>query len=116
DGGRSFGVQTFFPGTSMAGGWSDGAIPTVASDGTLYLARAEADGPALYASHDGAQSFQRTLAWHARGPNGWLFATPTVDAAGTVYVTTVEQGPGGTRAAYAASRDGGRTFSPPREL
>lgn len=110
DGGRTFPVQMF------VGPWLSTTGPmVVAPDGTLFLARAEAEGPALYASRDGALTFQRTLAWSAVGPNGWLFATPAVDASGNVYVTTVEQTERGTRARWASSADGGATFSEPRE-
>lgn len=116
DGGRTFPTQTLFPGTDMAtGGFQVPGVPVVAPDGAVYIGRDEADGPALYASHDGAQTFQRTLAWKAQGPVGWLFTTPALDAAGNVYLATAEQGPNGTRVRWAASADGGRTFGAPRE-
>lgn len=120
DGGRTFPVQTPLPGTGAASpagpGWSYAAVPAVAPDGKVHVARAEDDGVAVYTSADGARTFTRVVAWPAEGEVGWLFSTATVDAAGTLYVSTVEELDQGTRVRYAYSKDGGATFSPPREV
>jgi len=116
DGGRTFPTQTMFPGTEMgAGEFVVPGVPAVGPDGALYVARNGAEGPSLFVSRDGGQTFQRTLAWKASGPVGWLFTTAAVDAAGNVYVTSAEQKESGTRVLWAVSRDGGRSFDPPRE-
>lgn len=112
DGGRTFPVQTPIVGENVVTG-----PLVVGPDGTLFLARDESEGPALYVSRDGARSFARHLAWKAEGERGWFNPTPAVDAAGNVYVTTIERlAHGGTRTRYAASTDGGATFGAPREL
>lgn len=121
DGGRTFPAQTLIPGTGAAGGatpgWSYAGVPAVAPDGAVHVTRAEPDGLAVYTSTDGARTFTRVLAWPAEGPVGWLFSTPAVDEAGTLYVSTVEKLESGTtRVRYAYSKDGGVTFSPPREV
>lgn len=121
DGGRTFPAQTLIPGTGAVGGatpgWSYAGVPAVAPNGAVHVARAEPEGLAVYTSTDGARTFTRTVAWPAEGPVGWLFSTSTVDDAGTLYVSTVEDLESGTtRVRYAYSKDGGATFSPPREV
>jgi len=68
----------------------------------------------LIASHDGGKTWSRSVTAHP-GAYGDL----EVDSAGTVHVVAVEGGPGGeltsatNKVTYAASTDGGKTFSPP---
>jgi hypothetical protein len=126
DGGRTFPHMVNVPGT-MAGletlgvaGAPDGyevpGVPVVGPDGTLFIARGEAGSVAVYASTDGGRSLTRTVAWRSDERVGWIFSTPAVDAAGVLYVSTVEVLDGTTRVRYAVSTDRGVSFSAPREV
>lgn len=121
DGGRTWPTQTMFDNTgvvsdpSKPGGQDSAGTLAVAPDGTVYAARNE-DGPAVYFSKDAAKTFTRTLAWSSTTDVGYLFTTVATDAANAVYVATVEDVGGTTRVRYAASTDGGKTFTEPREI
>jgi hypothetical protein len=120
DGGLTFPVQTLLAGTDGAQdygarGYVWPPVPAMGPGGSIYLAWPRPDGPVLFASHDGGRSFSFVQAWVADGRVGGGFAAVAVDAAGTVYVAAIEATEHGSRVRYAASRDGGATFSRPRE-
>jgi hypothetical protein len=132
DGGRTFAVPISVsdaPGDCQDSDNTDeGAVPSVGIDREVYLAWAGPAGLMFDVSHDQGFTFGQDIKITDL-PGGWDFEVPGVDRTngmpvtgvdrsagpyrGSIYINWIDARNGDPDVFVAASRDGGRTWSPP---